>query len=215
MSMDSAPVKALGKLFLWQNHKPSYILFFVTGRCEAACKHCFYWQKRNVQEQELTLAEIESFARKCGSVVQLTLTGGSPEMRSDLADIARVFWTFCRPLNITLCSNGNNPDKLAHDVRSIVKVSPECNLTVDISLDGLHEEHDTLRGVKGLFDRVLRSYEQLRIIRERHANLRIGCGLCVSGMNKHTALATARWAMEHLPLDNLTPILVRGKPQHP
>lgn len=211
--MLSATAIALGKLFLFHNYRPSYILFFVTSRCEANCSHCFYWKQRNNVADELSLPQIEQFARQCGPVVQVTLTGGSPELRQDLPEIASLFWKYCRPLNVTLCSNGNNPDKLHHDVRTIYDQFPDFRLTVDISVDGLYEEHDRLRGVAGLFNNVLRSYRLLHDLRKKYANLRLGCGLCVTGLNKRTALATARWAMDNLPIDNFTPILVRGEPQ--
>ena len=206
---------SLSKLFLFHNYQPSYILFFVTSRCEANCSHCFYWEHRNKVEGEMSLAQIESFARKCGPVVQVTLTGGSPELRQDLAEIATLFWKHCSPVNITLCSNGHYPEKLHRDVQEIFRQCPGCRLTVDISLDGLYEEHDHLRGIDGLFDDVLHSYALLKELRKSYSNLRLGCGLCVTGLNKKSALSTARWAMENLPLDNFTPILVRGKPSGP
>jgi MoaA/NifB/PqqE/SkfB family radical SAM enzyme len=37
----------------------------------------------------------------------------------------------------------------------------------------------------------------------------------VSGFNQHSAEKTTRWAIDHLPLDNLTPILVRGETRDP
>ncbi len=211
--MTAATLRALGRLFLLYDRSPSYILLFVTGRCEATCPHCFYWNELNRSTPELTLGQIEQFARRTGPVVQVTLTGGSPELRSDLADIAMLIATHCAPVNITLCSNGNYPAKLHDDVRRVLEAHPGVNLTVDISLDALHEENDALRGIDGLFDRVVESYALLAPLRSRHRGLRLGCGICVSGVNKHSALATARWAMENLPLDNFTPILIRGNPR--
>lgn len=205
-------IRALSKLLFLQLIKPAYVLLFVTSRCEAKCGHCFYWKQKNSIKDELTLAEIEQLAKKCGSLVQLTLTGGSPELRDDLADITILFGKYCCPINITLCSNGNYPQKLCSDVEKILKALPTQSLTVDISLDGIGDEHDRIRGVPGLFDRVCESYEKLKTHRDKHDNLRLGCGMCVSGLNKNSAYATAMWAMEQLPIDNFTPILVRGKP---
>jgi MoaA/NifB/PqqE/SkfB family radical SAM enzyme len=196
-----------------QNVAPSYLLLFVTNRCDAHCSHCFYWRQRNNGGRELSLAEIETLARRCGSLVQLTLTGGSPELRPDLSEIAGIFWRHCAPLNITLCSNGNRPETLAAAVLRICGENPGCKLTVDISVDGIGDEHDRLRRVPGLFVRVCRSYALLADIRRRHPALRLGCGLCVSGLNHSTAVHTAEWAMNTLPIDNFTPVLVRGQPE--
>jgi hypothetical protein len=213
--MALARVQSLTKLMVGQDRAPSYLLLFVTNRCDAHCSHCFYWQHRNDGTRELTLDQIERLAVQCGPLVQVTLTGGSPELRADLSEIARLFWRHCSPLNMTLCSNGNHPEKLAADVEALYRAYPDCKLTVDISLDGMGEEHDLLRGVPGLFERVCRSYSLLAEVRGRYPALRLGCGLCVSGLNKETALRTAIWAMDTLPIDNFTPILVRGRPQDP
>lgn len=213
--MLAARAIALGRLFFFHSYRPSYVLFFVTSRCEANCSHCFYWQQRNNVTDELSLQQIEKFVQQCGPVLQVTLTGGSPELRQDLPEIAGLFWKYCRPLNMTLCSNGNNPYKLLGDVKTIYQHFPDCKLTVDISLDGLFDEHDRLRGIAGLFDNVIDSYRHLHDLQKKHKNLRLGCGVCVTGLNKQTALTTARWAIDNLPIDNLTPILVRGEPQDP
>jgi len=201
-------------LFL-QNRKPTYLVFFSTNKCEARCKHCFYWRETNKNISELTIAEITELARKLGPMVQITITGGSPELRNDLYDILYTFNKYCHPINITLCSNGNYPDLLYKTVKNVLADFKDLPLTIDISLDGLDGEHDKLRGINGIFSNVVRSYTLLKELKSEHPNLRLGCGLVVSGLNGNTAIETANWAINNLPIDNFTPVLVRGEPREP
>jgi len=189
------------------------LLFFATNKCEGKCKHCFYWKETNTEILELSTNEIEKFARNLGPMIQVTITGGSPELRTDLYDIISSFVKYCSPINITLCSNGNYPEILHKTVRDLFSFFPDLHLTVDLSLDGLNEEHDSIRGINGLFKNVTRSYSLLGELKNEYPNLRLGCGLVVSGLNKNNAVGTAKWAIKNLPIDNFTPVLVRGEPR--
>lgn len=206
-------IKSVFTFLFLQNHKPSYLLFFATNKCEASCKHCFYWKETNKSITELSVAEITELARKLGTMVQVTITGGSPEMRDDLDEILSAFIKYCTPINITLCSNGNYPDILYRTVKKVLSGFRDLHLTIDISLDGLYEKHDSIRGINGLFTNVNRSYFLLEDLKKEYPNLRLGCGLVVSGLNNESAVETAEWAIKNLPVDNFTPVLVRGEPR--
>jgi radical SAM protein with 4Fe4S-binding SPASM domain len=199
-------------LFL-QNRKPTYLIFFTTNKCEARCKHCFYWRETNQNTSELSKIEITELARNLGPMIQITITGGSPELRNDLYDILYAFIKYCAPINITLCSNGNYPEILYETAKKLLSDFKNLHLTIDISLDGLYEEHDSIRGIYGLFKNVIRSYSLLKDLKNDYPNFRLGCGLVVSGINEGTAVETAAWAINHLPIDNFTPVLVRGEPR--
>lgn len=57
-------------------------------------------------KDELSLAEYEKIATSLGPMLQVTLTGGSPELRADLPEIAEIYSRICRPANITfVCSD--------------------------------------------------------------------------------------------------------------
>lgn len=199
-------------LFL-QYLKPTYLIFFTTNKCEARCKHCFYWKETNQNITELSKIEITELARNLGPMVQITITGGSPELRNDLYDILYAFAKYCTPINITLCSNGNYPDILYRTARNVLSDFKNLHLTIDISLDGLNEKHDSIRAINGLFENVIQSYSLLKELKKEYPNLRLGCGLVVSGFNDDTAIETAEWAINNLPIDNFTPVLIRGEPR--
>lgn len=194
--------------------KPVFVMFYVTHRCNARCQHCFFWRELNQDPQaELTLGEIDVLAQKLGPVLQVTLTGGSPELRPELPEIARIFVSRCRPANITLCLLGYSTGLILAQVEEILKTCPNQRINVSLSLDALGEEYDRLRGLPGLFERMKASFQGLGNLKETYPQLNIACGMCVSGLNYQNVAETAAWAWENLPLDMLKLTLVRGEPK--
>jgi len=197
-------------------HNPVYLLMFVTNRCTAACDHCFYWRElnKNVKE-ELTLEEYEKVARSLGPMFQVTFTGGSPELRTDLPQIVEQFYRYCSPSQMTFCMLGNATDRIVTQAEAMLKNCPGQRFNIAISLDGLGEEHDRLRQVPGLFDRVIATVRRLGDLKRHWSNLRVGIGITVHGLNYKSAERTSSWVRENLPVNMLKPILVRGNPMNP
>ena len=195
---------------------PIYLLMFVTNRCSASCDHCFYWRELNTKiKEELTIEEYDRLARNIGSMFQVTFTGGSPELRKDLADIVERFYEHCAPTNMTFCMLGHNTDRILSQIEQMLRRCPGQKLKVGISLDGLHEDHDRLRGIAGLFDSVVATVRGLADLKRHYPNLRIDIGMTVHGLNYKTVVETAEWVRANLPVDVLKPILVRGDPLNP
>jgi MoaA/NifB/PqqE/SkfB family radical SAM enzyme len=195
---------------------PIYLLMFVTTRCSARCEHCFYWSELNTKvNEELSVGEFDRLAQNLGPMLQVTFTGGSPEMRKDLPDIVERFYEHCRPTNMTFCMLGNATARIVEQVSTILKRCPGQKVKIGISLDGVGEEHDRLRRIPGLFDRVVATVGELAKLRREYPNLRLDIGMTVHGLNYQTVGETARWVRANLPVDVLKPILVRGNPLNP
>ncbi|HXI53243.1 MAG TPA: radical SAM protein [Candidatus Saccharimonadales bacterium] len=201
------------RLFAPGRQMPVYLLMFVTNRCNAACDHCFYWRELNEKvKEELNLEEYERLARALGPMFQITLTGGSPELRADLPEIAEIFSQRCLPSNLTFCMLGHATDRIVAHAEVLLKKCPEQKFTFAISLDGLGEEHDRLRHLPGCFERATTTLRALGQLKKHSRNVRLAVGLTVHGLNYRSAEHTAQWVRQHLPVDVLKPILVRGDP---
>lgn len=201
------------RLFSPGRQLPVYLLMFVTNRCNAACDHCFYWRELNERvREELTLVEFEKLARSLGPMFQVTLTGGSPELRSDLPEITEIFARHCMPSNLTFCMLGHATDRIVGYAEKILRQSPHQKFTFAVSLDGLGEEHDELRHLPGCFTKATATLRALGDLKRHFPNLRLSVGLTVHALNYRKAATTARWVRENLPIDVLKPILVRGDP---
>jgi AdoMet-dependent heme synthase len=208
--------RSFGRLLAPGVHMPVYALVFVTNRCNAACEHCFYWQELNQHvKDELTVDEYDKLARSMGPVFQLTFTGGSPELRRDLPDVVERFHHHCSPSQMTFCMLGHATDRILQHTEQMLRRCPGQRLKIAISLDGLEEEHDELRRVPGLFQRVVATVRELGALKKQWPNLRLDIGITVHALNYETAERTALWARKNLPIDVLKPILVRGNPLNP
>jgi len=195
---------------------PSYLLFFVTARCDCRCEHCFYWRSTNRVPDELTLAEIEKIAATCGDLIQLTLTGGDSAYRDDLPEIVRAFVTRNRVQNVTVATNGYRTDAVLAHVTRILAFLPEATgLTLDTSLDGLAEEHDTIRNRPGIFDAVVKTIRGLKTIQKDNRKLNICLNVTVSAFNHLKLRPLYDFMVTDLRPDILNALFIRGEPRNP
>src|SRR5882672_2176317 len=56
------------------------VILFVTSRCNAFCKTCFYHEELN-QPGDLTFDQIEKISRTMPGITDLWLSGGEPTLR--------------------------------------------------------------------------------------------------------------------------------------
>lgn len=209
-------ISAIKKLFAPGTQKPIYLLNFVTNSCNAACEHCFYWKELNTnKKQELTVEEHSKVAQSLGSMLQITFTGGSPELRKDLPEIVFEYYKYCKPINMTFCMLGYHTERIIEHVTKMLQSCAGQQITIGISLDGLGEEHDEYRRLNGLFERVVCTVNELHKLQKYFPNLRIAIGMVVHGLNINKVENSAIWVRNNLPIDILKPILVRGNPLNP
>lgn len=161
---------------------PPDLILFITSRCNATCHFCLFHEQVHDKERkrsELGLDEIEQIARHYGSLTKLSLSGGEPFLRRDIAKIVRAFDTSCRPAIIDIPTNGFYVDRIDRHVRELLDYTEKNQPVVELqlSIDGPREIHDTVRGVPGIFDKVLQSYWLLDAIRKTNPRLRIKMNL--------------------------------------
>ena len=168
------PIARRGLARLDRQLTPSRLILYVTDVCNAACSHCFYGRHLNpAVRDELSLAELEQLAQSLRAPLQsLLLTGGEPTLRKELPDICRIFDRANGTRLATITTNGIQTDRITECVEEILS-SSRLRLNVHVSLDGLQETHDRLRGVQGNFEKATRTARELRELRERHRNLNI------------------------------------------
>jgi MoaA/NifB/PqqE/SkfB family radical SAM enzyme len=117
----------------------------LTENCQAKCISCDYWQKRwaDVITTERAVALLNEIY-ECG-IHGLRLTGGEPLLRKDLFDILDKA-NASRFKRIILQTNGLALKKLHKEVNA----SPITDVAV--SIDGLKQTNDIIRGIRGYFD---------------------------------------------------------------
>jgi len=154
--------------------RPIHLTLFLTRRCNAKCPFCFYAADAKPPEPELTLEEIERLSASLGPLLWLAFSGGEIFLREDIVRISKAFYTRNRPSIILLSTNGLLTETIRERTEEILKSCPESVIAVKLSLDGIDERHDALRGMPGSFKKVMQTYESLKGLLGRYKNFELG-----------------------------------------
>jgi MoaA/NifB/PqqE/SkfB family radical SAM enzyme len=99
----------------------------------------------------------------------VNITGGEPFLRDDLVEIVRVIDEHCRHPRIVISTNGFQRRRIVHTAPELLRIGRHVGLAV--SLDGIGEVHDTIRGVDGGFEKVVETLKQLRTLGFRNVRV--------------------------------------------
>ena len=163
---------------------PGYLIQFLTHRCNARCGHCFDEpQRRKIGiADEMDLPRIRRLAATTGPLGHLSLTGGEPLLRNDIADIVAAYYQ-AGVRSFSLSTNGSYPERLANLLKSLETVAPRGRMMVTISVDGVGAQHDRLRGLAGLYAKVEESFRVLVEARQWLPQLRVHACIAITRGN--------------------------------
>src|SRR3989449_6471671 len=151
---------------LRRKRKLNTVIFFVTSHCNATCETCFYWDELN-QEGDLSWEEIVKLSENTPPFTDLWFSGGEPTLRKELPEIIDLFIRNNGVRYINLPTNGLKPHRIYEVAEHCLSTNPGVELHVNISLDGLRESHDFMRGVPGNFERAIEAGHLLRRLKPR------------------------------------------------
>ena len=166
---------------------PSYIIFFVTGRCNARCKMCFYEEnmRRGIgADNELSLDEYEKISKNIKLINILGISGGEPFLRDDLSEIIKILYKNCKPLVVDLPTNSYFTDRVVTQVEAIVSDCREMIVDIQLSIDGPEDIHNEIRGLKDGYKRLKETYKALLPLKKRFKNLRVKACVVYSHYNQ-------------------------------
>jgi radical SAM protein with 4Fe4S-binding SPASM domain len=120
-----------------------YLELQITGRCNLSCRHCYIGE---ISPIELSVQQITGICREFEDMqgLRLLITGGEPLLHSRFTEINEVISGFC--FRKVLFTNGL---LLGKDLLSELQVDE-----IQVSIDGLENSHDALRG-RGSFRKAL------------------------------------------------------------
>ena len=143
-----------------------------TYRCPMRCKMCDIWHNPTDPEKEITARDLEKMP-----LVNVTkITGGEPLIREDLAELVEVI--FKKSKRVCISTSGYYSDR----VLKLAEKFPDLGFRV--SIEGLSQKNDELRGREGGFDRGLRTLLGLREMGRKD----VGFGITVSNNNSKDML---------------------------
>ncbi|MHA1276093.1 MAG: radical SAM/SPASM domain-containing protein [Candidatus Helarchaeota archaeon] len=136
---------------------PLLIQWEITAKCNLKCIHCYADTDGEAALGELSKEEALSFIDEVADmgVRGIHFLGGEPFTRPDILELIRK--TANRGMFSHISTNGTLiSSQIAQELASLDRI------TVDVSLDGVcPKAHDSFRGVKGTFEKVIQALETL------------------------------------------------------
>jgi MoaA/NifB/PqqE/SkfB family radical SAM enzyme len=171
------PLFKLYRQFGWPRMLPLNLTLSPSPKCNSRCLTCNIWMKR---EDELTLDEWDKVLASLGQTPYwFTISGGEPLMYPHVVELAQLAYEHCRPGVINIPTNGILPT-IPESVERIARSCPKSQVIINLSLDGIGEKHDIIRGVPGNFKKLEQRLDQLLCLRNQLNNLTIGIHSVVS-----------------------------------
>ncbi len=131
------------------------VLVNVTNICDARCVMCNIWKNRESADSWLRPEWMESVA----PLSTVSFAGGEPFLHKNIVDVVRVVHDRNPHAKIVFSTNGFRTDAIAARVQEILGF--HRNLQVTISLDGVGEMHDRVRGIPGAWNKVNATFDRL------------------------------------------------------
>ncbi len=151
---------------------PSDISIITTYRCQMRCKMCDIWENPSDSKREIQAKELEMLPQ----FKFVNITGGEPFVRRDLEDIVEVMYK--KSPRIVISTSGWHTER-------ILKMAERFpNIGIRVSIEGLSQKNDDLRGREGSFDRAMRQLLSLKEMGIKD----IGYGCTVSNKNSEDML---------------------------
>lgn len=181
----------------------------ITNICPSRCKTCFIWklyqEKPALKNEELSTSEWMRIIENLGnSPFWVTISGGEPFARRDIAEICRTVCEVSKPKIINIPTNGIFLDRIKSDIPKILDACTENNvsLVVNLSIDEIGERHDKIRGVKGNWNKAIKSLSTLKRLKTENQNLVVGIHTVISNYNISRLKEIVRYINEELNPDN-------------
>lgn len=159
---------------------PTDVSIITTYRCQMRCKMCNIWKYPTDEFKEITAKDLEILPK----LKFVNVTGGEPFQRRDLEDIIAV--SFEKAPRVVISTSG------WHYERIIALAKKYPNIGIRVSIEGLSQLNDDLRGKEGGFDHGLKLLLKLREMGVKD----IGFGITVSNRNSNDMLWLYRLAKE-------------------
>jgi MoaA/NifB/PqqE/SkfB family radical SAM enzyme len=190
---------------------PINITCSVTNRCNSRCLTCNVWkiyiEKPELQKDEFKTGEFDQTFQSIGRApFWITMSGGEPFLRKDLAQICEAAYHHCQPAIINIPTNGILTDIIPETTKEISEKCPKTSIVINVSLDGIGFMHDEIRRIPGNFDKLLETYQILKKLQDEFQNLEIGIHSVVSKFNVDKLLETYEYAKQLEPDSYITEV---------
>ncbi|MCX6740487.1 MAG: radical SAM protein [Candidatus Parcubacteria bacterium] len=148
---------------------PRDLVLAVTYNCNSKCRMCNIWKS-----EPLPVLALSEYEKLPASFKDINISGGEPFLRPDLVDLIKLLVAKNPQARIVISSNGFATELIKAKMQEILKIKPEIG--IGISVDGIGEIHDQIRGIPGGFQKVLATIKELKALGVKNIRLAYTAG---------------------------------------
>lgn len=118
---------------------------------------CNIWKNHMVEE-----LKPEEFLKLPPYLKDINVTGGEPFLRRDFPDVIANIKKASPQARLVVNTNGFMWRKIKEDMEKVIYIDP--NIAIRLSIDGIGEIHNQIRGIPGGYDLIMKTLGHLRTI---------------------------------------------------
>ena len=193
---------------------PKFVSVATTWRCNSRCSTCGIW-RAPLPRDELSVEQYEAVLKDPAlrDITVWEMTGGEPMLYDGIFELTgKAFDALPGSARIRIGTNGILDERIM-ELAGEFRDKP---LYFSLSIDGVGEVHDEIRGVQGNFEKIEGLIHFFRSLQDRGSPVDFGASVCVSKLNiDHIPTLTAWLTERHIPFQ-LTPVIFPdyGKTEH-
>ncbi|MCB5254731.1 MAG: radical SAM protein [Candidatus Cloacimonadaceae bacterium] len=170
--------------------------------CNSRCSTCRVWKKK---AKNLSVEEYAKIFRSVGrSPYWITFSGGEPFLRRDIVEVVTTIYRISHPRIINIPTNGLLVDTIVENTSKIAKACPKAQLIINVSIDGIENQHDEIRNVPGNYKKAISTFNKLKAL--ELPNLSVGIHTVISRFNVDSFHSVANELMRLEPDSYITEI---------
>jgi MoaA/NifB/PqqE/SkfB family radical SAM enzyme len=181
-------LKRYAQMAMGRPFAPILLNVLITSVCDMRCVHCFFTEELDDKARkklQMTTENVVRISETLGANLGvLIVAGGEPFTRKDLPEIAKTFYANNKLDAIVLMSNGQIQQRILPDVARILEECPKLNVTVALGIDGLKEDHESIRQKPGSWDIAIDTARKLQAIKKEYPRLDIQTCTCFMNSNQ-------------------------------
>lgn len=129
---------------------PEYAILELTHRCPLSCRHCFLSAGRGSSMESGELFAVAAALVDRIGIRGVQLTGGEPFVHPDILDLVEFFVK--NRVAVTITTSGMIDTELT---RKCIRKIGRANGSLQVSVDGLRESHNRIRGNQNSFAKAM------------------------------------------------------------
>lgn len=178
---------------------PTEMQINITYRCNSHCQMCQIWKMK--PSNELSFIEWQQIMKDpiFSSIRRLTIAGGEPILHPELIKLSQLFIDSMPNLRqLDLVTNGFLSQKTIVIIKQLAVLCRKKNiqLNINVSLDGIAQMHETMRGVPDAYKKTTKTILALKSIQKKY-HFWLGIGGVICHLNLYEIEKVEEWCKKN------------------